>query len=132
MKREDIDKWCSDNNFVLLNMKVKNKDSINSEDAIWIAEKACNQRKGSANIKTRKQEIVFARALVYDYLNITTDLSFASIGFMMAGLDHATVIHGLKTMNTEKFMGWRKDYKDMFENKINEAHVKLGFKEVYV
>ena len=132
MKKEDIERWCSDNNFVLIDMNNTNKYSIATDDAIWIAEKSCNQRKGSTNIKIRKQEIVFARALVYDYLKKTTDLSLSSIGFMMAGLDHATVLHGLKTMRTENFIGWRKEYKEMFESKINAAHVNLGFREVYV
>jgi hypothetical protein len=131
MKREDIDKWCSDNNYVLIDMKVIGKDSILARDAIWIAEKSCNLRKGSTNIKIRKQEIVFARALLYSYLRKTTDLPLTTIGLMFAGLDHATVIHGLKTIDNETFTGWRKRYKEMFESKINEAHVKLGFMEVY-
>ncbi len=132
MKREEVEKWCSDNNFVLIDMKVKNKDSILAKDAIWIAEKSCNLRKGASDIKTKKQEIVFSRALLYSYFKETTDLSLSTLGLMFAERDHATVIHGLKTIRTENFTGWRKNYKAMFENKINEAHVKLGFKEVYV
>jgi len=46
--------------------------------------------------KSRKQDIVYQRYAAMKYLRKNTTLSLTSIGRYIAGLDHATVLNGLK------------------------------------
>lgn len=131
MEKEDIEIWCADNNFVLIDMNIKGKDSILFKDAMNIVASVCEINSGDMRIKTRDQYVVFARALMYSFLRKTTKLSFRTIGLIFSGLDHSSVVCGLKAINTERLTGWRKYYKHEFEKEINETHLKLGFKEVY-
>ena len=48
--------------------------------------------------KTRKREVVEARYLCYKLLNELTTLSLSGIGDRMGGFDHATVKHGISTI----------------------------------
>lgn len=49
--------------------------------------------------ETRKREIVEARMQVILFLKEFTDLSLSGIGSKVGGKDHATVLHGIKTIN---------------------------------
>jgi chromosomal replication initiation ATPase DnaA len=47
--------------------------------------------------KSRKREIVYARAICCKMLKEYTSLSLNSIGLILGGRDHSTVIHALET-----------------------------------
>ena len=132
MKKEEVEKWCQENNCMLLDIRTNNNDTLRINEVVTIAELSCRLSKGNVYIRTNKNKVVFARWLIYDYLKRMTNMSLADIGWTFARRDHSTVIHGLKVLENEVFMGWRKEYKNKFESKINEAHSKLGFKEIYI
>lgn len=48
--------------------------------------------------KTRRREVVEARYMCYKFLKERTSLSLTAIGDLMGGFDHATVLHGLTTI----------------------------------
>ena len=50
------------------------------------------------NGKNRKTEIVTARYLCYYFARELTKLTFQEMGRLIGGKDHATVIHGCKTV----------------------------------
>lgn len=83
---------------------------------------------GKANIpvetlkmKTRKREIVEARQIYFKRAKRETSFSLASIGALV-GKDHATVLHGIKTVNNVKELSER--YYDYFGGAIPLSLIK--------
>lgn len=132
MNKIEVEAWCKKNGFVLIDMRVDDKNIILIRNVIEIAEAVSRLNKGETNLRTRKKEVVFARWLVWAYLKEMTELSLANMGWMLARMDHATVLYGIKTLSNERFTGWRKEYKDKFESKMNQVHKKLELKELYI
>lgn len=66
-------------------------------------------------MKTRKREIVEARQFYFKEAKKQTNHSLAKIGAFV-GKDHATVIHGIKTVNDVREV--REKYEELFEGKI--------------
>ncbi|MBE0677333.1 MAG: chromosomal replication initiator protein DnaA [Bacteroidales bacterium] len=69
--------------------------------------------------KTRKREIVQARQVSMYFSKSLTKASLASIGSLIGGKDHATVLHACKTVNNLI------DTDRHFRNQINEIEKKL-------
>ncbi len=64
--------------------------------------------------KTRKREIVQARQIAMYFSKTMTKSSLASIGAMIGGKDHATVLHACKTVNN--LMDTDKRFKSQIES----------------
>ena len=64
--------------------------------------------------KTRKREIVQARQIAMYFSKSLTKSSLASIGAMIGGKDHATVLHACKTVNN--LMDTDKRFKSQIES----------------
>jgi len=64
--------------------------------------------------RTRKREIVQARQIAMYFSKILTKSSLASIGAMIGGKDHATVLHACKTVNN--LMDTDKRFKGQIES----------------
>ncbi len=64
--------------------------------------------------KTRKREIVQARQIAMYFSKTLTKSSLASIGAMIGGKDHATVLHACKTVNN--LMDTDKRFKSQIES----------------
>ncbi len=58
--------------------------------------------KGSIQNPTRKREVVQARQITMSFLKQYTKYSLAFIGNSLAGKDHATVLHSIKTVSNLK------------------------------
>ena len=71
-------------------------------DELQIIEDLINAE--SLNTKTRVQHIVHKRFFLMDYIRKETSFTYEEIGDMFGGLDHSTVIHGIKKHN--QFMEW--------------------------
>ena len=91
-----------------------NSDECFDSDRIKFARntacEALHLENGLLDVKTRKEEIVFARWLVWDYAKNVLKMSLHSCGDIF-NLDHATVMWGVKQLNKDnvKFLtGWRK------------------------
>lgn len=65
-------------------------------------------------MKTRKREIVEARQFYFKRAKMFTKRSLASIGALV-GKDHATVLHGIKTVNN--IIEVKEKYEELFEGK---------------
>jgi len=68
----------------------------------YIRKKVCNflnVPETHLSLKTRKREIVEARQLGHFFAKEITRDSLATIGFEIGGMDHATVLHSIKTVN---------------------------------
>ncbi|MDY6800959.1 MAG: chromosomal replication initiator protein DnaA [Bacteroidota bacterium] len=63
--------------------------------------------------KTRKREIVQARQIAMYFSKVLTKSSLASIGALIGGKDHATVLHACKTVNN--LMDTDKRFKSQIE-----------------
>lgn len=65
--------------------------------------------------KSRKREVVEARYICYKLLKEHTRFSLASIGQIFGGFDHATVLHGIITINNliETNKGVRDTYQEI-------------------
>ena len=69
--------------------------------------------------KTRKREIVQARQIAMYFAKCLTKSSLATIGSLIGGKDHATVLHACKTVNNLV------DTDKRFKNYIDEIEKKL-------
>jgi chromosomal replication initiator protein len=69
--------------------------------------------------KTRKREIVQARQIAMYFSKSLTKSSLASIGALIGGKDHATVLHACKTVNNLM------DTDKRFKNQIETIEKKL-------
>ena len=78
----------------------------------------------SFDTKNRKREIVQARQFTMKFSKMFTKNSLATIGAFCGNKDHATSIHGIKTV--DNLCSTDKEYKNIFEELENE------FKENYV
>ena len=67
----------------------------NPKDIIKQIEEFTKQK---IDIKTRKREVVEARQIAMYVIKCRTKLSFAEIGGLCGGKDHATVLHSIKTV----------------------------------
>lgn len=71
---------------------------------------------------TRKREVVYVRQLAMKAATVFTNASLTDIGQVLAGKDHATVLHAKKTIQNlcDVDISVRKDY--------NTLYVKLNYK----
>jgi len=63
MNKEDIEKWCRENNYLLVDLK---KKQVSPEIVIRISEEATNIE--DIGVKTRKGQYSFARNIAVNYL----------------------------------------------------------------
>lgn len=81
--------------------------------------------------KTRKQELVFARAIAYKMIRIYTQLTLVNIGLEMGGRDHTTVLHGLEIYDQmfEQSRGFREMALDC-DRKIKACFLEQELKKL--
>ena len=74
--------------------------------------------KHQLNKKTRVREFVYKRAIFFKFMREHSTLSLEQIGKLCGGLDHATVLHGIKVFDMVQ------DYDD-FRHYKNMLHLDL-------
>jgi len=94
-------------------------------EVVRIAANCCMTITEGLYSKTKKEEYVFARWLVFYYMKTFSTHSLAKIGAEFSQ-HHSTVSYSLKEINNSKLNGWRREYKLEFENIINKIHSKIG------
>jgi chromosomal replication initiation ATPase DnaA len=123
MKREDVDRWCSDNKYILICTK---KTHLTENEVLNIIENVCGIK--MINGSNRNMYKVFGRYLFYYYFDTFTHQSNGKIGASF-NLDQATVINGLNKVDGDEILtGWRKEFKSQFRNEINKAHKLIDIK----
>ncbi len=60
--------------------------------------KITKQNPEDLQLKTRKREIVFSRQVCHSLAKLKTRYSLSTIGYYYGKLDHATVLHSMKTV----------------------------------
>ena len=75
-------------------------------------------------LRTRKEEVVFARYLIFWYLNKYMKYSFDKSGKLL-DKDHATAIHGVRIIDSDpKFLKeYQRIWRKQFMNKLNEHNL---------
>lgn len=73
-------------------------------------------------MKTRKREIVEARQFFFVEAKEQTKESLARIGAFV-GKDHATVVHGIKTVNNTVEV--KEKYEELFKGKMSERKLRM-------
>ncbi|MFC2104396.1 chromosomal replication initiator protein DnaA [Bacteroidota bacterium] len=99
----------------MIDRLVKNSKKEISVD--YIQKVVCDYFSLSADLlqsKTRKREIVQARQIAMYFSKALTKSSLASIGALIGGKDHATVLHACKTVNN--LMDTDKRFKSQIES----------------
>lgn len=71
-------------------------------------------QKHKISLVSRNRELVFKRQLLMWYLRNNTNLSLSRIGQICGNKDHATVLHGCKTV--ENYL----EYKDKYFKEVTE------------
>lgn len=108
--------------------KVKQLDEV-SEFLFRIIEKNTGITKFELKQKSRKREIINAKRiysmLMYNY----TDATLSTIGLLLGGHDHSSIIHHLNSLND--IVVWDIDYKSVYKNcelALSSVKNKVRFK----
>jgi len=129
MNKEEVKEWCRVNGYTLVKKYRETKKHISFLDLEIMAEKICGIN--SIYTSTNKQENVFARWMVADYIRRTTSLSFQYIANRYGLKQHGTIMHGVEQIRNEFLGGWRLDFYLEFQKEIDKKHKELGFNPVY-
>lgn len=107
---------------------VKQIDEV-SEFLFRVIEKNTGITKFQIKQKSRKREIINAKRiysmLMYNY----TDSTLATIGLLLGGHDHSSIIHHLNSLND--LIIWDSDYKKVYQNcelAVSSIKNKVRFK----
>jgi chromosomal replication initiation ATPase DnaA len=119
MNKNDIEKWCKVNNYLLVDL---NRDHVPPEQVKEIASVATGIISDDITKKVRQGEIIFARYLGINYL--WKYYGVRTLGRMF-NLDHSTVSNARKQMlDSEKnilfFKTWQQNAIRFFNSKIKE------------
>ena len=122
----------------LLNIKFLNKKPnikfLNKKqniEIIFLIKKIVSEYFGMSIIKickkTRKKKIVHARQIAHFFAKQLTEFSLANIGLNIGNKDHATVLHGIKTIQYEsdKYRNVTEEIKSI-NNLINDEMKKIN------
>lgn len=129
MTKEDIEKWCIDNNFILIELEsIKEVNHLIELEVKKIAENIC--KIDNVDSQFKGEYAVFSRWLFWYYFSKFSDYTNTYIGEYFFK-DHATVGYGLKQITCNKLNGWRLSLKIKFEHEINRIHKEVGIKRMF-
>lgn len=107
---------------------VKKIDEV-SEFLFRVIERNTGITKFEIKMKSRKREIINAKRiysmLMYNY----TDATLVTIGLLLGGHDHSSIIHHLNSLND--LIAWDSDYKKVYQNcelAVSSIKNKVRFK----
>lgn len=117
MTKEEVEKWCEENNYIVVDL---NKKEIPVEIVVKIAEKAVGVE--DLRKKTHGHKYTFGRYLAIDYLfnKMPTELIAISIGLERTMVYHAKK-QKLMTTELKYFKGWQRQAIVFFRDKIGEV-----------
>ena len=120
--REQIQKWCDENNHVLLDIK---RHEIEVDVVVRIAQEATQTNDITARV--RDQEVAFARFLVMSYLDdkLATNIIAKRLGVTHDMITYARNMRIL-TGDTKYFKPWQQVAIKYFKSKISEAEKHLN------
>lgn len=87
--------------------------ALSPDQRVFLAIQTVTGRtKEDYSIKTRKRDILYCRQVAHRLLREKTKMSLSTIGIMVGGKDHATVLNSIRVIQIEK-----------------DAYVKTGCKQ---
>lgn len=93
--------------------KVKQLDEV-SEFLFRVIEKQTGITKSQIKLKSRKREIINAKRLYSMLMYNYTDATLVTIGLLLGGHDHSSIIHHINSLNDLTM--WDKDYATIYKN----------------